>query len=121
MNQYAKTYSAYGSLMQCLRGTFSELALQTNVTSSGSKSRNIINSIDQTIITAEQERNLPSAELYGITVSIADYAQQYAGQTAMSSDQWHRCFTIIAEAARTLMTITDDMYVTKARKIATQN
>ena len=118
MNRYDKTYHSYRELMCRLRNEFNEVNSHMKVAMTGNSTTQILQSIDTTIKTAEQQRNLPSAELYSITIAMMDYKKRIAGLPCDTSLSWKKCFTTINQASESLMTITDDPYVSKSHSIA---
>lgn len=121
MNQYEKTYSNYRLLMLRLRDEFDTLMTQVQWGATCKVADNVVSAIDETIVTAEQERNLPSAELCVITEGIADCKERVYGAGSTASSLWKRCFITLKEAADMLMSITDDSYVCRAHDIAARN
>ena len=113
MNRYDKTYHSYRELMCRLRNEFNEVNSHMKVAMTG-----ILQSIDTTIKTAEQQRNLPSAELYSITIAMMDYRKRIAGLPCDTSLSWKKCFSTISQASESLMSITDDPYVNKSHTLA---
>ena len=118
MNRYDKTYHSYRELMCRLRNEFNEVNSHMKVAMTGNSTTQILQSIDTTIKTAEQQRNLPSAELYSITIAMMDYRKRIAGLPCDTSLSWKKCFTTINQASESLMSITDDPYVNKSHTLA---
>ena len=118
MSRYDKTYHSYRELMCRLRNEFNEVNSHMRVAMTGNSTTQILQSIDSTIRTAEQQRNLPSAELYSITIAMMDYKKRISGLPYDTRDSWKKCFTTINQASESLMTITDDPYVNKSHSIA---
>ena len=118
MSRYDKTYHSYRELMCRLRNEFNEVNSHMRVAMTGNSTTQILQSIDSTIKTAEQQRNLPSAELYSITIAMMDYKKRISGLPYDTSDSWKKCFSTINQASESLMTITDDPYVNKSRSLA---
>ena len=118
MSRYDKTYHSYRELMCRLRNEFNEVNSHMRVSMTGNSTTQILQSIDSTIRTAEQQRNLPSAELYSITIAMMDYKKRISGLPYDTRDSWKKCFTTINQASESLMTITDDPYVNKSHRIA---
>lgn len=121
MNQYEKTYSNYRLQMLRLRDEFNELVAQDQFGRSGSVADDVVCTIDETIVTAEQGRNLPSAELCRITEAISDCKEKVSDAGRVVSPIWRKCFITIKAAADILMSITDDSYVRNAYNIASKN
>ena len=118
MNRYDKTYHSYRELMCRLRNEFNEVNSHMKVAMTGNSTTQILQSIDSTIRTAEQQRNLPSAELYSITIAMMDYRKRIAGLPCDTSLSWKKCFSTISQASESLMSITDDPYVNKSHTLA---
>ena len=118
MNRYDKTYHSYRELMCRLRNEFNEVNSHMKVAMTGNSTTQILQSIDSTIKTAEQQRNLPSAELYSITIAMLDYRKRIAGLPCDTSLSWKKCFSTISQASESLMSITDDPYVNKSHTLA---
>ena len=118
MSRYDRTYHNYRELMCRLRNEFNEVNSHMRVAMTGNSTTQILQSIESTIKTAEQQRNLPSAELYSITIAMMDYKKRISGLPCDTSLSWKKCFTTINQASESLMTITDDPYVCKSRSIA---
>lgn len=117
-SRYEKTYRSYRELMHRLRNEFNEVKSHMRINMSGQLTTSILQSIDTTIKTAEQERNLPSAELYSITIALVDYKKKIDGLSYDTRDSWKKCFTTISQASESLMAITDDPYVNKSFSVA---
>lgn len=118
MNRYDKTYHNYRELMCRLRNEFNEVNSHMRVTMTGNSTTKILQSIETTIRTAEQQRNLPSAELYSITIAMMDYKKRIDGLPCDTRSSWKKCFTTISEASESLMAITDDPYVCQSHNAA---
>lgn len=121
MNQYEKTYNNYRLVMLRLRDEFDVLMTQVQWGVSCSVADNVMCAIDETIVTAEQERNLPSAELCSITEGVSDCKEKAYNAGCILSPIWKKCFITLKEAADILMSITDDSYVRRAHDIAVRN
>lgn len=121
MNQYEKTYRNYRLLMLRLRDEFDVLMAQVQWGKSCSVAEEVVCAIDETIVTAEQERNLPSAELCRITEGLAGCKERVRDAGSVVSPVWRKCFTTIKDAADILASITDDSYLRRAHDIALEN
>lgn len=104
-----------------LRDEFDTLMTQVHWGAACKVADNVVSAIDKTIVTAEQERNLPSAELCGIAEGIADCKERVCDVGSIASSPWKKCFITLKEAADMLMSITDDSYVRRAHDIAARN
>jgi len=111
MEIYQITYQEYIAFMQRLKVEIDNIINITPDNARKLMAIHISEMIENSIVTAQAEINLPSQELMNIVLAVKDIKTCGAPPIVPVLEAWGRSIHILSQAAHVLKNITDDTYL----------